>query len=177
MTQGPAGSFQRGAYRMYRERDRIPSWQLLPGVEPGVGLPRRNRRACRISQTECLEDRARQRDDPRAKISIDAAEFPVAILFGGDYVALADGLDGRFPRLSNRLLDSMQKGQSMILHFDLVTKRPDEQRSSDNKAIVDLRADGGREAIAAMRLCAGPLSSTGPLEDHAGYWLDVTRGG
>jgi hypothetical protein len=117
------------------------------------------------------------RDDPRAKISIDAADFPVAILFGGDYVVLADGLDGRFPRLSDRLLDSMHKGQSMILHFDLVTKRPDEKRSSDSKAIVDLRADGGREAIAAMRLCAGPSSSTGPLEDHAGYWLDVIRGG
>ena len=117
------------------------------------------------------------RDDPRARISIDAAEFPVAILFGGDYVVLADGLEGRFPRLSDRLLDSMQMGQSMILHFDLVTKRPDEQRSSDSKAMVDLQADGGREAIAAMRLCAGPLSSAGPLEDHAGYWLDVIGGG
>lgn len=96
------------------------------------------------------------KDDPRARISIDAAEFPVALLFAGDHVVLADGTDGRFPRLSNRLLDALQMGRSMILRFDLAAKQAG--YPSDSEAMVDLRADGAREAIAAMRLCDGPAA-------------------
>jgi hypothetical protein len=101
------------------------------------------------------------KDEPRARISIDAAEFPVALLFAGDHVVLADGMDGRFPRLSNRLLDALETGQSMILRFDLAAKQAG--HPSDSKAMVDLRADGAREAIAAMRLCDGPTVPVGRL--------------
>jgi hypothetical protein len=63
------------------------------------------------------------KEDPRARISIDAAEFPVALLFAGDHVLLADGMDGRFPRLSNRLLDALQTGQSMSFISTYVPKQ------------------------------------------------------
>jgi hypothetical protein len=101
------------------------------------------------------------KDDPRARISIDAAEFPVALLFAGDHVVLADGMDGRFPRLSNRLLDALQMGQSMVVRFDLVAKQAGYPFNSE--AMVDLRADGAREAITAMRLCDGSAVPVGRL--------------
>jgi len=101
------------------------------------------------------------KNDSRARISIDASEFPVALLFAGDHVLLADGMDGRFPRLSNRLLDALQTGQSMILRFDLVPKQAG--YPSDSEAMIDLRADGAREVIAAMRLCDGPAVPVGRL--------------
>ena len=101
------------------------------------------------------------KDAPRATISIDAAEFPVALLFADDHVVLADGRDGRIPRLSDRLLDALQMGQSMVLRFDLIAKQAG--YPSDGEAMVDLRADGAREAIPAMRLCAGPAVPVGRL--------------
>lgn len=101
------------------------------------------------------------KDDPSARISIDAAEFPVALLFAGDHVLLADATDGRFPRLSNQLLDALQKGQSMILRFHLAAKQAG--HPSDSEAMVDLRAEGADQAIAAMRLCAGPKVPLGRL--------------
>ena len=110
------------------------------------------------------------KNDPRARISIDAAEFPVALLFAGDHVLLADGMDGRFPRLSNRLLDALQTGQSMILRFDLVPKQAG--YPSDSEAMVDLRADGAREAIAAMRFCDGPAVPVGRLVRPKGMAAD-----
>jgi hypothetical protein len=108
------------------------------------------------------------RDDPRARIRIDAAEFPVALLFADDHVVLADGMDGRFPRLSNRLLAALQMGQSMVLRFDLVIKQ--HGYPSDGEATVDLHADGAREALAAMRLCASPAAPVGGLfrQNHSG---------
>ena len=104
---------------------------------------------------------ADMKNDPRATISIDAAKFPVALLFAGDHIVLADGTDGRVPRLSDRLLDALQMGQSMVLRFDLATNQAG--YPSDSEAIVDLRADGAREAMAAMRLCAGDEAPVGHL--------------
>jgi hypothetical protein len=106
------------------------------------------------------------RDDPRASISIGAQEFPVALLFADDHTVLADSTEDRFPALSDRLIEALQTGPTMILHFDLGAERPGRPASFDGEATVDLRAAGGREAIAAMRRCA----------DRAGEALRSTRG-
>ena len=58
---------------------------------------------------------ARLRADPRAKIFIDSQEFPVAILFAGAHVLLADGFDGLTPLLSDPLVEAMHSGRKMVL--------------------------------------------------------------
>jgi hypothetical protein len=100
---------------------------------------------------------AELRGDPRAQISIDRQEFPVTILIAGAHVLLADGLEGTYPRLSNHLVDVMQAGQKMVLQFDLLKPQPGHRASFDGEATVELRAAGARNAIAAMRRCAGPV--------------------
>jgi hypothetical protein len=94
-------------------------------------------------------------DDPRASISIGAQEFPVALLFADDHAVLADTTEDRFPALSDRLIEALQTGPTMILHFDLGAKRPGRPASFDGEAIVDLQGIGARDAIRAMRRCAG----------------------
>ena len=94
------------------------------------------------------------KDDPRAEISIDGRTFPATLLFADDYVVLADGQRGRYPMLSHRLISAMQTGKTMVLRFDLIAKRPGQPPTFDGEAVVDLRAPGGRDAIAAMRRCA-----------------------
>ena len=98
---------------------------------------------------------AELRDDPRAVISIDRREFPVAMLFAGAHVLLADRLEGAFPRLSDRLVEAMQVGRQMVLRFDLLVPQSGRRAPFDGEATVDLHAAGGREAVAAMRRCAG----------------------
>lgn len=117
------------------------------------------------------------KDDPRATIFIDAHEFPVALLFADDHAVLADRREGRFPLLSDRLVDALQTDQRMILHFDLVAEPPGHPASFDGEATVDLQAVGAREAIAAMRRCAGSAghaTRSSPPEEHHG--LPVSRG-
>lgn len=100
---------------------------------------------------------------PRAAISIDRQTFPAALLFAGDYAVLADAQEGAFPLLSDTLIDALQAGRRMTLHFDLVEELPAEVPSFDGSAVVDLEAAGGREAMAAMRRCANPpLRLAGP---------------
>jgi hypothetical protein len=94
-------------------------------------------------------------DDPRASISIGAQEFSVALLFADDHAVLADRTEDRFPALSDRLIEALQTGPTMILHFDLGAKRPGRPASFDGEAIVDLQGIGARDAIRAMRRCAG----------------------
>jgi hypothetical protein len=98
-------------------------------------------------------------DDPRGRISIDDAEYPVEVLFAGDHVLLADGTQGRFPRLSDRLVEAMQTGRTMILQLALLVPRPDRHPSLEGNATIDLRAAGASRAFAVMRKCASPRTS------------------
>lgn len=98
------------------------------------------------------------KSDPRAAISIDRLTFPVAVLFAGDYAVLADGQVGAFPSLSEALLEAMQAGSRMTLHFDLIEERPGQSAAFDGEAVVNLEAPGGRQAVAAMRRCASPAA-------------------
>lgn len=98
------------------------------------------------------------KDDPRVEISIDGRIHPVAILFAGDYAVLADGQQGMFPLLSDRLLDAMQAGKTMLLRFDLVAERPGEPAAFDGEAVIDLQAGAGGAAVAILRRCAGPTA-------------------
>jgi hypothetical protein len=108
------------------------------------------------------------KDSPRSEISIDGTTFPVALLFADDYVVLADIREGPFPLLSEELLDAMQTGMTMILRFDMLHERPGESQSFDSEAVVDLRAPGGRQAIASMRRCAEDLRVNSSLSTSAG---------
>src|SRR5262249_17722526 len=92
--------------------------------------------------------------DPRAEVWIDGALFPVALLFADDYVVLTDSQQGAFPKLSDRLIARMQTGKTMVLRFDLLAHDSEQSPSLDAKAIVDLQAHNGHEAIAALRRCA-----------------------
>ena len=94
------------------------------------------------------------KDDPKAVVTIDGREFPVELLFADTYVVLADAQDGRTPMLSPALADAMQTGKTMTVRIDLLTK-PAGAPAMDGEAVVNLQAPGGREAIAAVRRCAG----------------------
>ena len=100
----------------------------------------------------------RAKSDPRAEIVIDDHAFPVGLLFAEDHVVLSDDTQGMFPRLSERLLDAIERGTTMRLRFDLVAEAPGKPAAFDGEAVVDLQ-DGpagtrGR-AVAAVRRC-GP---------------------
>ena len=94
-------------------------------------------------------------DDPRASISIDGKQYPVTLMFTDDYVLLADNLRGALPRLSDHLVEAMQTGRTMILQFELLMSVPGRPARFDSKATLDLMAAGAKEAIAAMKQCAG----------------------
>ncbi len=87
---------------------------------------------------------------------IDRLTFPVSVLFAGDYAVLADGQAGAFPSLSEALLEAMQAGSRMTLHFDLVEERPGQSRRLRRRGRCRSRSPVGRQAVAAMRRCASP---------------------
>lgn len=92
----------------------------------------------------------------RAEVAIDGQVFATDILFAGDHVILADASRQRVPVLSDRLLDAMQVGRTMLLRFDLVSERPGVPEAFDGEAEIDLRAGPGGKAVAAVRRCAEP---------------------
>lgn len=96
----------------------------------------------------------RLKDDPRAEIAIDGRIFPVAILFADDYAVLADETEQMIPQLSERLLDAMEKGRIMVLHFDLVAELAGQPAAFDGEAVIALQAGGGGKAVSAVRRCA-----------------------
>ena len=96
------------------------------------------------------------RDNPRAVIQVDKKIFPVSLLFAGDYVVLADAQKGPVASLSDQLIDAMQSGSLMTLRFQLLDEPPDQPPAFDGEAVMDLRAPGGHEAIAAVTRCADP---------------------
>jgi hypothetical protein len=101
-------------------------------------------------------DASSLRDDPKAEIAIDDQVFPVTLAFADNFVVMADTDDGSVLSLSNRLLSAMQRGHTMTLHFDLVAPA-----SFDAEAVVDLRASGAQDAIAALRRCSEPQPHNG----------------
>jgi hypothetical protein len=94
-------------------------------------------------------------EDPQASIAIDGNQYPVTLMFADDHVLLADDLGGALPRLSDQLIDAMQKGRTMSLQFELLMPRPGRPAGFDSKATLDLMAAGAKEAIAAMKQCTG----------------------
>jgi len=92
----------------------------------------------------------------RAEIAIDGRVFPADVLFAGDHVVLADARRQQAPVLSERLLDAMQAGRSMMLRFDLLGERPGAPEAFDGEAEIDLGAGRGGKAVAAVRRCAEP---------------------
>jgi hypothetical protein len=96
------------------------------------------------------------RDNPRAVILVDKKIFPVSLLFADDYVVLADAQKEPVASLSDQLIDALQSGSLMTLRFQLLDELPDQPPVFDGEAVMDLRAPGGREAIAAVTRCADP---------------------
>jgi hypothetical protein len=96
----------------------------------------------------------------RAEIRIDERSFAASVLFADDYVVLADETRGRFPMLSERLLDAMATGRTMVLHVSVDMDAISGDRGVDGYATVDLRAGQGSRAVAALRRCATPAGGT-----------------
>jgi hypothetical protein len=94
------------------------------------------------------------KDAARAEIVVDGQVFATDILFAGDHVLLADASRQQAPVLSDRLVDAMQMGQTMLLRFDLVSEHPGAPEAFDGEAEIDLRS--GARAIATVRRCAEP---------------------
>lgn len=106
----------------------------------------------------------RVKRDPRAEIVIDDHVFPVGLAFAEDHVVLSDRTEAMFPRLSEGLLDAIEQGTTMRLHFDLVAEPPGRPAAFDGDAVVDLQdgpAGTRGKAVAAVRRCAtGPAPQT-----------------
>lgn len=98
----------------------------------------------------------RLKDTARAEIVLDGQAFPTAILFADDRVILADSQRQRAPVLSERLVEAMQTGKTMLLRFDLVNGQPGTTTAFDSEAAIDLRAGAGSQAVTAVRRCAEP---------------------
>lgn len=96
------------------------------------------------------------KDTARAEIVLDGQVFATDILFAGDHVVLADARRQRAPVLSDRLVDAMQAGRTMLLRFDLLDERPNAPEAFDGEVEIDLRAGLGGKAVAAVRRCAEP---------------------
>ncbi|WP_422030304.1 hypothetical protein [Reyranella sp.] len=99
----------------------------------------------------------RAKHDPRAEILIDDHVFPVGLLFAEDHVVLSDETREMFPRLSDRLLDAIEQGETMRLRFDLVAEPTGQPAAFDGEAVVDLQAGPAEmrgKAVAAVRGCA-----------------------
>ncbi|MBV8407691.1 MAG: hypothetical protein JOY64_08680 [Alphaproteobacteria bacterium] len=96
----------------------------------------------------------------RAEIRIDERVFPADVLLADDYVVITDATRGRFPQLSEPLLDAMAIGRTMVVRLSVDVETITRDRSIDGYAKVDLQAGHGSRAIAALRRCASPTSAT-----------------
>ncbi|MBV8191644.1 MAG: hypothetical protein JO339_30705 [Alphaproteobacteria bacterium] len=94
----------------------------------------------------------------RAKIEIDERLFPADVLFADDYAVVANETSGRFPTLSDPLLDAMATGRTLILRLSVEVETISRDRAVDGYAKVDLQAGYGRRAIAELRRCANDRS-------------------
>jgi hypothetical protein len=106
-------------------------------------------------------DASQLRPDPRSMVVIDGRSHPTTMFFADDHVVVADSVTDRMPSLSGALVDAIQNGKSMAIHFDLAPEAPGQPSGFDGIARFDLQANEGGAAIAAVRRCVG--SHTGPL--------------
>lgn len=98
------------------------------------------------------------KDEPRAEIEIDGRIFPAGLYFADDYVVLADEARGMFPVLSDRLLEAMESGRTMVVRFDLLSEPAGQPASVDGELVIGLQAGPGGAAVAAVRRCAEPAT-------------------
>jgi len=77
--------------------------------------------------------------DPRAAITIDGERFPVALVLGENYAALGDEPNGRSPKVSDRLLRSLEAGKIMKLHTDLLVETAGPQSPGKAQAMRAMR--------------------------------------
>ncbi len=92
------------------------------------------------------------KDTPSVEIAVDDAIFPARLLFSDDFVVVTDAAPGREPVLSQKLLDALQHGATMVVRFDLVRESAGMPPMQDGLIVVDLVR--GHGAIAAVRRCA-----------------------
>ena len=92
------------------------------------------------------------KDAPSVEIAIDDRVFPARLLFADEYVIVTDAAVKAPPLLSDRLLDAMQRGATMVLRFDLMKEKAGETETRDGTIVIDLVR--GHGAIAAVRRCA-----------------------
>ena len=95
------------------------------------------------------------KEDPRVELAIDGSVFPARVLFADEHVVVTDVTEHRgsnVPPISNRLLDVLQRGESLTIRFDLLAEPKGEPARFDSEIVVDLAA--GRMAIADVRRCA-----------------------
>jgi hypothetical protein len=92
----------------------------------------------------------------RAEIKIDERPFPADVLFADDYAVVANETRGRFPTLSDPLLDAMATGRALVLRLSVDVETISRDRAVDGYAKVDLQAGYGSRAIAELRRCANP---------------------
>ncbi|MBV8190526.1 MAG: hypothetical protein JO339_25005 [Alphaproteobacteria bacterium] len=95
-----------------------------------------------------------------AEIKIDQKVFPANVLFGDDYVVIADQSRGRFPMLSEALLDAMATGRTMSLRIPRGIETISVNHGVDGYAKVDLQAGQGSKAVAVLRRCSAPARVT-----------------
>ena len=98
-------------------------------------------------------------DDPTVDLIIDGLSHFAQLLFADVFVVVADTADGAMPLLSDAVLDVLQTGRRMELRFRLVKVPHGQAPAFDGFAVVDLQAGRGGAAVAAVRRCAGELST------------------
>lgn len=102
-------------------------------------------------------DLSQLKEAPSVELVVDDRVFPARLLFSEDFVVVTDAGKRDPPVLSQRLLDALQHGATLVLRFDLLrdtANRPNQEGDSvhDGFAVVDLVR--GHGAIAAVRRCA-----------------------
>ena len=95
-------------------------------------------------------DAAALKDEPRAELVIDGQALPVRLLFADDHVVVADDTADKLPRLSEGLIEALQKGHRLVLRVDLLAEPAGRPAAFDGTLEVDLSAT----AVAAVRRCA-----------------------
>lgn len=94
------------------------------------------------------------KNDPAVEITIDGASFAAELFFAEDVVVVADTADGAMPMLSEGLLDALQAGRRLELHFDLAEETDNAAAVFESSAAIDLQAGSGSGAVAILRRCA-----------------------
>ncbi len=109
------------------------------------------------------------KDEPRAEIAIDGRVFPVGLMFADNYAVLGDETVAMFPALSDRLVDAMQTGRTMVLRFDLLAEGAGQPAAFVGEAAISLQAGAGGAAVSALRRCTHRATSRSASVANAGF--------